>query len=145
MKKLIIIAVVLFAIVTTQNAFAQMPETNLVHITKLKLKHPENGNPAERDSLISIYVKNVIMKNPHILSHREYAHFFTDDNRDYLIIEEFKDFDSWMKANDMMEELEKAAWPDEKKRKEFLDSMNRYFEDWHGDMLMRYNSKCSKN
>ena len=21
----------------------------------------------------------------------------------------------------------------------------KYFEDWHGDMLMRYNSKCSKN
>ena len=145
MKKLTILAMVVFAIVFTQNVYAQMPESTLVHITKLKQKHPENGNPAERDSLIAIYVQNVIMKNPLILSHREYSHFFTDDNRDYLIIEEYKDFDSWVKANEMMEDLEKKAWPDEKKRNEFMDAMEKYFEDWHGDMLMRYNSKCSKN
>lgn len=146
MKKLVLGAFAALILLSgLQTVSAQQSETNLVHITKLKSLRVENGSPRERDSLIAIYNENVIKKNKYILSHREYSHFFTGDSQDYLIVEEFKDFDSWKLSNEMMEELEKAAWPDEEKREAFMNAMNKYFENWHGDMLMNYNPKLSKN
>jgi hypothetical protein len=146
MKKIICIAIAGFLLSSAFNVcMAQDNPTNLVHITKLKLLRPDDGSMQERDSLIAIYNKNVIQKNEYILSHREYAHFFTDNSSDYMIVEEFKDFDSWQKSVDRNEELENAAWPDEAKRKAFMDAMNRYFENWHGDMLMSINPALSKN
>lgn len=146
MKKIIVFALAGILLTSAFNqCIAQDNPTNLVHITKLKMIRLDDGSFQERDSLIAIYKKNVIDKNEYILSHREYAHFFTDNSSDYLIIEEFKDFDSWQNSVDRNEELENAAWPDEAKRKAFMDSMNRYFENWHGDMLMSTNPGLSKN
>lgn len=146
MKNTLIRAVLCLTIVGFYSAaVAQTENLNLVHITKLKTQMPEDGSFAERDSLTAIFNANVVKKNDLILSHREYAHYFTSDSQDYLIIEEFEDFGSWEKAVEKNEELIEAAWPDEEKRKTFMDSMERYFKDWHGDMLMRTNSDLSKN
>jgi hypothetical protein len=43
-----------------------------------------------------------------------------------------------------MDELEKQAWPDKKKRDEFFALIDKYFENWHGDELYRINPKLSK-
>jgi hypothetical protein len=126
------------------SSLAQGENLNLVHITKLKAIMPEDGSFGERDSLIAIYNKNVINKNDLILSHFEYGHFFTSDSQDYLVVEEFKSFSSWEEAVKKNSELEEAAWPDEDKRNAFMDSMDKYFKDWHGDMLMRVNPELSK-
>lgn len=115
-----------------------------VNVQMLKTKWPEKGTIKERDSLVSIYNDNVIRKNEFVLSHSEYSHWFTANNKDYMVVEEYKDFDSMKKSFDLNTELEKKAWPDEKKRKEFMDAMNAYFEDWHGDALYRSNPKLSK-
>ncbi len=146
MNKLLLCALAAFLFLSTQeSANAQAADGNLVHITKLKTVRPEGGNMMERDSLIAIYNNNVIKKNKFILSHREYAHYFTENSSDYLIIEEFKDFSSWEESVKTTEELEKAAWPDEAKFDAFMKEMNKYFENWHGDMLMHINPKLSKN
>jgi hypothetical protein len=146
MKNTLIRAVLCLTIVGFYStAVAQTENLNLVHITKLKTQMPEDGSFAERDSLIAIYNANVVNKNDLILSHREYGHFFTADSQDYLVIEEYKDFSAWEEAVKKTEELIEAAWPDEGKRKAFMDSMDKYFKDWHGDMLMRTNSDLSKN
>lgn len=124
---------------------AQTDNSNFVHVTRLKTLWPEGGSAKERDSLVAIYNDNVIKKNTYILSHREYQHFFTSDSKDYMIIEEYKDFAAWEAGNKMMEELEKAAWPDETKRKAFMALLDKYFERWHGDALFRTNPKLNKN
>ena len=115
-----------------------------VNVQMLKTKNPEKGTIKQRDSLVAIYNNNVTKKNDKILTHREYSHWFTANNHDYMVIEEYKDFASMEEAFKLTDELEKKAWPDEKKRKEFMDAMNAYFEDWHGDALYRINPVLSK-
>lgn len=125
--------------------FAQDPTTTVVNVQKLKTKWPDNGSASTRDSLIAIYNANVVNKNEHILSHREYGHFFTGDNHDYLVIEEYKDLAGMEAAFLRTTELENQAWPDKMKREAFFDSLEAYFENWHGDALYRLNPKLSKN
>ena len=147
MKKNIFYLVIVCAVflITPELSFAQNRATNIVNVQELKIKWPENGTPEERDSLLSIYVENVVKKNEHIVSHREYAHFFTGDNHDYLVIEEYKDMDGLEASFRRTTELENQAWPDETKRKEFFKLLDSYFENWHGDHLYRMNPKLSKN
>ena len=105
----------------------------------------EGGTGAKRDSLIAIYNANVVNKNEFILSHREYRHFYTPSNTDYVIVEKFKDLASMEKAAEMTTQLEEKAWPDKMKREAFMNSMNAYFENWHGDGIFSSNTKLSKN
>jgi hypothetical protein len=146
MKKLFIaIAVLAISLSANTGAVAQTDNTNFVHFTKLRILWPEDGSMKERDSLIAIYNDNVIKKNALILSHREYTHYFTGDSKDYMIIQEYKDFAAWEASNKMTEDLEKAAFPDEAKRKAFFAMLDKYFEKWHGDALYRTNPKVNKN
>ncbi len=146
MKKTISFLILAIAIIIGSEASAQPGTENftVVNVQSLKTKWPEKGSPRERDSLIAIYNANVVGKNQYVLSHRELQHWFTGSNKDYLIIEEYKDFDSMTKAFETYDDLEKKAWPDETKRKDFLEKMGSYFEDWHGDALYRMNPKLSK-
>jgi hypothetical protein len=41
------------------------------------------------------------------------------------------------KTGEVTQALVKAHWPDEAKRKEFFDKLDKYFEAWHGDALYR--------
>ncbi|MEO6133062.1 MAG: hypothetical protein ABIQ02_14540 [Saprospiraceae bacterium] len=147
MKKTIVSLVIIAAIVVTVStgANAQASTSNLVNITSLKTKSPDKGSPGARDSLIAIYNSKVIDKNTYILSHREYTHYFTASNSDYLVVEEYKDMAGMEASFEMNTELEKKAWPDAMKRKEFMDAMGAYFETWHGDALYHMNPKLSKN
>ncbi len=128
------------------NTFAQPGTENytLLNVQTLKTKWPDKGTLKERDSLVAIYNNNVVKKNEFVLSHRELAHWFTADNKDYLVIEEYKNYETLEKAFALNDELEKKAWPDEKVRKAFMDKMGGYFENWHGDALYRSNPALSK-
>jgi len=137
--------IAVFTLLSIETLSAQNLSGNVVNVQQLRSKMPENGSPAQRDSLVLIYNQNVVNKNEHILSHREYAHFFTGSNHDYLVIEEYKDLAGMEASFVRSTELEKMAWPDEMKRKAFMDAMGRYFEDWHGDGLYHINAKLSKN
>ena len=143
LNKLALVAIILGLMPVA--ASAQMENQNVVNLQRLKTKWPEKGSAQIRDSLIAIYNDNVIKKNDKILSHREYSHFFTSDNKDYIIMEEYKNMATMEEAWKMNTELEKKAWPDEKKRKDLMDAMGAYFEDWHGDAIFHTNPKLSKN
>jgi hypothetical protein len=129
----------------SSEVWAQAPTGNVAGVTYLKMKHVDGGSGIKRDSLISIYNANVTNKNEYVLSHREYRHFYTANNTDYMIVEEYKDLASMEKASEMTTKLEEKAWPDKMKREEFLKGMNAYFEDWHGDGIFTTNTKLSKN
>jgi|GEM_PF-3837670 len=147
MKKLLISAVMVIVIMlcTSPEIWAQAPTGNVAGFTYLKMKHVDGGSPVKRDSLIAIYNANVTNKNEYILSHHEYRHFYTANSTDYVIVEEYKDLASMEKANEMTAQLEDKAWPDKMKKQAFLDAMNAYFENWHGDGIFTTNPKLSKN
>ena len=134
-----------FIMLAAGQSFAQDANSHVVNIQKIRVKWPENGTATERDSLVAIYNANVINKNEHILSHREYAHFFTGDNRDYVVIQEYKDLVGMEASFLRTTELENKAWPDEMKRKEFFNKLDSYFETWHADGLYHTNTRLSKN
>lgn len=145
MKRTIVFAVIVTAILMAATTGTWAQASTLVNVTTLKTKWPEKGSASARDSLIAIYNDNVVKKNDKILSHREYAHYFTGSSQDYLIIQEYKDMASMEDAFEISTELEKKAWPDATQRKEFMDAMGSYFENWHGDGLYHSNPKLSKN
>jgi len=147
MKRTIVSLMVVMAIIlsTSAGVYAQASGERVVNVTNLKTVWPEKGTQSARDSLVAIYNANVTSKNDKILSHREYWHYYTASNKDYLIVEEYADLASMEAAGKMDDELIKKAWPDEAKRKAFFDAMESYFEDWHGDALYHTNPKLSKN
>lgn len=147
MKKTIVLALIVCSgiLFCTGSASGQDNSQTVVNVQFLKLKYSENGTPAKRDSLVAIYNDNVVKKNEHILSHREYYHFFTANNYDYMVIEEYKDLAGMEASFLRTTELEKMAWPDEKKRKEFFKNLDVYFEQWHGDALYHTNHRLDKN
>jgi len=147
MKKLLIsvIMVTVIMICSSPEIWAQAPTGNVAGFTYLKMKHVEGGTPAKRDSLIAIYNANVTNKNEYVLSHHEYRHFYTGSSTEYVVIEEYKDMASMEKASEMTTQLEEKAWPDKMKREAFMNSMNAYFENWHGDGIFSSNTKLSKN
>ena len=122
---LVLASVYLFAPGIT---FAQDPTTTVVNVQKRKIKWPENGSATTRDSLVAIYNANVTNKNEHVLSHREYEHFFTGDNYDYLVIQEYKDLAGMEASFLRTTELENQAWPDKMKRDALFNSLDAYFE-----------------
>lgn len=137
--------IMFMVLASSSTGFGQANLGNIANVQQWKMKHVDGGTPATRDSLLNIYNDNVIKKNEYILSHREYRHFYTGDSKEYFIIEEFKDLAAMEKASLMTTELEMKAWPDEAKRTAFMDAMNSYFENWHGDAIYSTNSKLSKN
>ena len=147
MKKYILFAVFLLAITAMLpgSSQAQAPTNRVVHVVSLRTKWPENGSRATRDSLVAFYNTKVIAKNEFILSHREYSHMYTNDARDYMIIEEFADLASMEKANERNQALEKELWPTDADSKAFFDKLDQYFENWHGDALYGLNPSLSKN
>lgn len=87
-------------------------------------------SPSERDVLrgmLKEYFDKVTSKNEFIVHQLNMTHHYTDDSREFVTINEYANWGDIDKANDRTAELEKQAWPDEKKRDEFLGKLNSYF------------------
>jgi len=87
-----------------------------------------------RDSLSRIYHEKVTMKLPEVLSERHMQHYYTADSHEYVILNEVAGLPELDAAINKYDELEKAAWPDENKRKAFLEQFNDFFS-YHSDKL----------
>jgi hypothetical protein len=136
MKQLISIAALCSVIMLTGalTSRAQTPAPHIYHVTNWTVNMPEDGSRAEMDSLSKIYMENVIKKNPLILHEWHFRHFFTDDNREYMIIDEYNSLKDLEEASAKTDDLEKAAWPDTKKREAFFNRFNMYFNH-HSDKI----------
>jgi hypothetical protein len=136
MKKLIYKVIVLTGVTLalTFASKAQTPSPHVYHVTTWTINMPENGSREEMDSLSKEYVEKVIKKNPLILHEWHFRHFFTDDNREYMIIDEYASMKDIEEASSKFDDLEKAAWTDTKKREAFLDRFNMYFNH-HSDKV----------
>lgn len=106
---------------------------------------PKDGKMEEIQALRKEYVENVIHKNDLIKGYYPMRHLYGADSRQLIevfVLSSLADLETTNKTK--IEELVKAHWPDEDKRKAFFDSYAKYREPWHGDMLYTTVPELSK-
>jgi len=126
------IAVAMFWICSIPGLQAQ---TNTDHQFTIQTRYMIPMSPAERTELgglLKEYFDKVTSKNEFILHQWNMNHHYTDDSREFLTINEYANWDDIVKAADHNAELEKIAWPDEKKLGEFMKKMASFFT-YHKD------------
>ncbi|MBN2173950.1 MAG: hypothetical protein JW731_07455 [Bacteroidales bacterium] len=119
-------------------------EPMVYYVRKMHTAWPENGSEEEITGMVKEYNENVIFKNKYIKAYYPSRHTWGSDSRDLIqafVVESLCDVENALKEND---ELAKAHWPDESKRKEFFDKMNMYSSGWHGDFIYRSVPELSK-
>lgn len=134
-------AVVLFAAgpATAQEQSAD----NIFVATVQKMRMPEGGRTAERDSLLQVYHEQVTKKNTHIISQRALQHLYGADNRDLVWITEYKDWASVEAATKMDTELFEKYWKDAESRRQFNRMLNKYLAE-HSDEIYTERTKLRK-
>lgn len=95
----------------------------------------ENFKMSEWKAAEKEYLEKVTMKNEFILSSAFYLHNMTADNTEFLTVQTFASWEDIGKFGARSAELEKAAWPDEAKRKAFLKNLNSYYSNEHSDEI----------
>lgn len=81
------------------------------------------------------YHEKVTMKNEYIMGASFYLHNMTADNTEFLVVQNFASWEDMGKFGKRNGELEKEAWPDEAKRKAFLNNLGSYFTMEHSDEI----------
>ncbi len=81
------------------------------------------------------YLEKVTMKNEFIMGASKYLHNMTPDNTEFISVQTFATWEDIGKFGARNDELEKAAWPDEAKRKAFLKNLGSYYANEHSDEI----------
>jgi hypothetical protein len=135
---LLSIAILIICLTLTVNvrmASAQVPAGPYYTVTTIYMKQPTDGRNSERDSVLKEYFTKVIMKNELIVHEWSMQHYYTDDSREFFIIDQYKSWDDIQKASTRNTELEKQAWPDQKQRDALFAKFEKYFGD-HSDRIV---------
>lgn len=121
--------------VNTNVTNAQTSPSHIYHVnTWYMVTGLDSMARAERDVVLKEYLTKVTMKNELVIHQTMMTHFFTEDSREFVTITEYANFGDIEKAFDRDGQLEKQAWPDEQKRKDFMKKMNSYFT-YHKDAI----------
>ena len=110
-------------------------EPMVIYIQKRKLGSPDDGDQDEYAALTKEYNEAVIQKNDLIKGYFPNYHAWGSDRRDFLEVFAFTSLADVEKSFDKTEELVKAAWPDEAKRKEFFEKLSKYYTGIHSDYI----------
>jgi hypothetical protein len=116
------------------------PADTAVHIYYVRTTHrafPADAKPGELQQLMTEYNQNVIQKNSLVKGYYPSRHFWGADSREFVEAFVYSSLADMEKTAAATEALVKAHWPDEAKRKEFFNKLDKYFENWHGDALYR--------
>lgn len=144
MKNYLGIAVLfLFTCFLFSNQQAKAQSENIIHMVTWKMKMPDGGTYAERDSLLQLYFDNVTKKNTKILSSKTMFHFFSANSAELIQTFELASLADIELGFAQDDELMKKWMPDEKARKEFNKKLGSYF-DGHADGIYSVRSKISK-
>lgn len=112
----------------TSYTSAQMNSDHIFHVnTSYMVTGQDSAARAERDAMLKEYFTKVTMKNEFVIHQNNMVHFYSEDSREFVTVTEYANWGDILKAADRDEELEKQAWPDAKKRAEFLKKMNGNF------------------
>ena len=97
---------------------------------------PEDGSGDEVQALRKEYVENVIHKSEHVMGYYPMRHLYGADSRDMIEVMVVKDMADLEAMNDGgLQKLVEAQWPDQEQRNAFFDSMDKYMEPWHSDLI----------
>lgn len=126
------------------SASAQEQSADNIFVTTVqKMRMPEGGRAAERDSLLQLYHEQVTKKNIHIISQRALQHLYGADNRDLVWITEYKDWASVEAASKMDNELFEKYWKDAESRRQFNRMLDKYSGE-HSDEIYSERTKLRK-
>ncbi|NUY80670.1 hypothetical protein HUK80_07170 [Flavobacterium sp. MAH-1] len=98
---------------------------------------PKDGTQKEFDELNKQFVEAVFYKNDLIKGYMPLVHAWGADNMQYteiFVVDAMCDLE---KAIDKNDELFKAKWDTEAKRKEFETKFDKYFDGRHGDFIFQ--------
>lgn len=110
-------------------------EPLVMYVQVSKLASPEGGTQKEYDELYKEYNEAVIQKNDLIKAYYPNYHSWGADRRDFLEAYVFTSLGDVEKSFEKNEELVKANWPDEAKRKEYFKKLNKYYTGLHSDYV----------
>ena len=96
-------------------------------ITTWKVSVPEDGSRAEFNQMMQDWTDKITRKNDKVISEKIMTHASGHDSRDLVIITEYASWNDIESAQEKQNELLKAAWPEEKDRKELFKNFGRYF------------------
>ena len=117
----------------------------ILYVRKSHFAYPEDGSYKEFKELRDSFIKNVIHKNELIKGYYPNEHAWGSDKTEYVeafMVNSMADLDNLSVRNN---ELIKAAWPDEKERKEGGENYNKYFTGVHGDYVYSLVKELLKN
>jgi hypothetical protein len=146
MKKLnyLFFAIVFLTLVGVTSLKAQTNPSHVYHVaTWYIIDGQDSVARAERNAVLEEYLTKVTMKNEFVIHQWTMNHFFTDDSREFVTITEYATLADIEKAFNRDGELEKQAWPDQKKRDDFNKKMAGYFTH-HKDAIFSGLPKLSK-
>lgn len=105
---------------------------------------PKDGTQKEFDELRNKYLEAVTFKNDFIKAYYPNIHAWGANKTEFtevFVVESLADLEKSMDKN---EELFKATWKDETKRKDFDKKMSKYFNGVHGDYIYRLVPELTK-
>ena len=140
---LIIASAILFQFVFTKNAQAQTAPQHIITINTQYMLPTDSAGRAERNALMKDYFEKVTMKNQYIIHESTMTHYYTDDSRELVTIDEFASWADVEKASDRFAELEKQAWPDAKQLDAMMKKMDKYVS-YHKDGIYHSMTGMSK-
>jgi hypothetical protein len=139
-----LLRVLVLAIITTFSASAIAQTTEHVFHINTSYMTPGMSDAAieERNAMMKEYHEKVDMKNEFVLHQWNMVHYYSEDSREFVTVTEYASWTDIDKGNKRIEELEKLAWPDAKKREEVKRKMQSYFTShkdaiYHGLPLMK--------
>lgn len=118
-----------------KNLNTDSQESIVVYLRTSQLANTNQGE-GQWDAL-NEYNDKVTMKNPYVLGYYPNRHYWGSDSRDFHEAFLYNSLSDMEAANTEMTALIEAAWPNEKERKEFMDTMNKEFTGIHGDYIYR--------
>ena len=113
------------------------PDTNryVFYIRTGRRGYPKDGNNAEFRTSMTEVLENLIKKNDLVKRYLIAGHMYGADSRQIMELMTFNSLSDLEKSFEKDEELAKAHWPDEAKRKAFFDGFDKYFSPWHSDAI----------
>lgn len=141
MKRLILLSVFFITLLFLNKTIVAQNDNNILVVTTWYLNIPEDGTPAEFDSLSTFITDNVVKKNPKIISRYVVRHFWGSDSRQVVVMTEYANMDDIDLAGEEGSKLFQKAFPNEEDRKAFNKSFGKYWNGYHSDEIYSVVSK----
>lgn len=120
-------------------------ENHIFAITTRKTTRPDGGSTAKRDSMLALVQEAVVMKNDKIISRRILNHLYGMDNRDWIVVTEYANWEDVTEAGNVSRELRRKRWPDQEERRAFFTELGTYWLPQHSDQIYTGLSKFEKH